>query len=841
MFQVRGRLIIAITSNKCARERGHGRYGLFICCLWGWLLMAGALQLSPMQRFVNSCAEQLMARRKVLLGFFLLVTLALGYSATQVRLDPGFNKQIPVRHAYMLNFLDFSRIFTGANRLLVSVHWKGEGDIYNPEFLQTLQQVTDDVFYISGVSRPSVTSLFTPNVRYIEITEDGYVGDLVVPPQYAGTAQDLQQVRSNAARSGQIGRLLANDLKSAMVRADLQDIDPKTGQPVSYVQIAQRLEDIRSKYASADIEINIVGFAKLVGDVVEGLNTVMGFFAIAFLITGALLWVYSRSLRLTLVALLVALLPVVWLLGLLPLLGLGIDPMSILVPFLIFSIGVSHAVQMTNAWKQEVLAGSDSVTAAKAAFSNIFIPGALALLMNALGFGVIMLIDIPIVHELGVTACIGVMLMIITNKIMLPLIIAHLRLEPRLLTAQARVASNRHPLWWRLSALATPGPALWVFALSLLLLAVGAIKARELAIGDIGSGAPELRAESRYNQDNQKIISSYAIGLDVLSVFLTIADRSEACLDPTVMRAVETFDFKMREVPGVQSVQSVAGMGKQVIAGNNEGNPRWAAIPGSAQGLQQGAYAYSPDSGLVTDGCQQMQILVFLSDHEGATVAHVLAEAKRIIAGIQVPGVEFKLAGGNIGVMAASNEAVKHAEVVMLAALFFSVALFCLLTFRSVRAVLCILVPLAIVAVLCNALMALLGIGLKVATLPVMALGVGVGVDYGIYLYERIEHEMAEGQNLREAFYRAMCQRGTAAVFTAVTMSLGVCTWVFAPLKFQADMGVLLAFMFLVNVLGAIFLLPALAAWFNLGKPLVNKHQPGNELKAFTVAETAKT
>lgn len=780
-----------------------------------------------MQRFVARCADRLMTNRKVLLGVFVLITLGLGYSATHVRLDPGFNKQIPVRHDYMLNFLEFSRIFTGANRLLVSVNWKGEGDIYTPQFLETLQHVTDDVFFISGVSRPSVTSLFTPNVRYIEITEDGYVGDLVVPPHYAASPQDLQQVRSNAARSGQIGRLLANDLKSAMVRADLQDVDPKTGQPVSYVEVARSLEDIRAKYSSADIEINIVGFAKLVGDVVEGLNTVIGFFAVAFLITGLLLWLYSRSLRLTLVALCVALLPVIWLLGLLPLLGLGIDPMSILVPFLIFSIGVSHAVQMTNAWKQEVQAGSDSVSAAKTAFSTIFIPGALALLMNALGFGVIMLIDIPIVHELGVTACIGVMLMIITNKIMLPLIIAHLTLEPRSLTARSPLSHQRHPLWWRLSALATPGPALWVFAISLLLLGVGATKARQLQIGDIGSGAPELRADSRYNQDNQKIISSYSIGLDVLSVFLTVTDRSEACLDPNVMRAVETFDFNMREVPGVQSVQSVAGMSKQVIAGNNEGNPRWAAIPGSAQGLQQGAYAYSPDSGLVTDGCQHMQILVFLTDHEGSTVTQVLDAAKRIIAGIQVPGVSFKLAGGNIGVMAASNEAVKQAEVVMLAALFLSVALFCLLTFRSLRAVLCILVPLAIVAVLCNALMALLGIGLKVATLPVMALGVGVGVDYGIYLYERIEHEMAEGQDLREAFYRAMCQRGTAAVFTAVTMSLGVCTWVFAPLKFQADMGVLLAFMFMVNVLGAIFLLPALAAWFNQGnKPLVEDRSP---------------
>ena len=776
---------------------------------------------SRVTRSVERIADCLMAWRKALLLLFVLITLGLAYSATHTRLDPGFSKQIPVRHEFMVNFLRFSQYFTGANRFLVSVQWKGEGDIYNAQFLEALSKISDEVFFISGVNRASVTSLFTANVRYIEITEEGFVGDVVVPPRFDGSARDLAQVRSNAAASGQVGALVANDLKSAMVRADLQDLDPRTGQPVNYAEVAQRLEDIRARYGNEQIEINIVGFAKLVGDVVEGLTTVIGFFAIAFLITGLLLWLYSRSWRLTLVALVVALLPVVWLLGLLPLLGLGIDPMSILVPFLIFSIGVSHAVQMTNAWKQEVLAGRDSVQASHAAFCKIFIPGSLALLMNALGFAVIMLIDIPIVHELGVTACIGVMLMIATNKLMLPVIIAYLRLEPAVLQRGQRRDGTRHRLWWRLSALAEPGPALSVFVISLLLLAAGAYKSRDLAVGDIGLGAPELRADSRYNLDNQKIVSSYSIGLDVLSVFVEVKGIEEGCLSPAVMRSVEAFDFRMRAVSGVQSVQSVAGMGKRVIAGNNEGNPRWAAIPGSSRGLSQGARAYMPDDGLVTEGCQQMQILVFLTDHEGATVSHVLGEAQRIIDQVATPELTFYLAGGNVGVMAASNEAVKHAEVFMLAALFGSVALFCWITFRSIRAVLCILVPLAIVAILCNALMALLGIGLKVATLPVMALGVGVGVDYGIYLYERIQHEMEDGADLREAFYQAMCQRGTAAVFTALTMSVGVVTWAFAPLKFQADMGLLLSFMFLVNVLGAIFLLPALAAWFNRGRRLV--------------------
>jgi len=151
--------------------------------------------------------------------------------------------------------------------------------------------------------------------------------------------------------------------------------------------------------------------------------------------------------------------------------------------------------------------------------------------------------------------------------------------------------------------------------------------------------------------------------------------------------------------------------------------------------------------------------------------------------------------------------------VTMLLALFGAITLLCFLTFRSWQAVLCIILPLTLVSILCNALMATLGIGLKVSTLPVIALGVGVGVDYGIYLYEQIKQHMDNrGESLREAYYRALKSRGTAAVFTAVTMGIGVGTWYFSALKFQADMGLLLAFMFVVNMLGAIFLLPALAA-----------------------------
>ena len=780
--------------------------------------MSAAHSITRTDAIVAVLARLLIKWRKPLGLFFMLLTLGLGYSALSTHLDPGFNKLIPLKHKYMAAFLEHSSTFSGANRVLVSVQWKGKGDIYNAEFLPVLRKVNDEVFFTPGVNRASVRSIFTPNVRYIEVTEQGFNGDVVIPAKFETNEAGLNQVRANVAKSGVVGRLVANDLKSALVQADLLEVSPETGEKLDYAEVARKLEAIRAQFTNDDIDIQIVGFAKVMGDVMEGLFTVVMFFLVAFTITSLLLWLYTRSFRLTVLAIAVALLPVIWLLGILPLIGYGIDPMSVLVPFLIFSIGVSHAVQMTNAWKQDVLAGESALEAAESAFRKLAVPGIMALLANAFGFMVIMLIDIPIVHELGLTACLGVGLMIMTNKMFMPIILSHLRLEKMALN-QAVDTKEKHQTWWKLSALAEPKPALVTFAVMLVLLATATYFSRQLQTGDIGSGVPELRADSRYNKDNDKIISNYSIGMDVLSVYAETSNLDEACLNWPVMNAVERFDLRMRGVDGVQSVSTVASMAKLYASGNNEANPRWAALQRTEAALRTGGRAANPENGLNSHGCKTIHLAIYLTDHQGPTLKHVVDEVQRFIDEDKTPNITFRLAGGNAGVAVATNEAVEKAEVQMLASIFASISLLCWLTFRSWRAVLCVVIPLMLVTIMCNALMALLGIGLKVATLPVIALGVGVGVDYGIYIYERMQHEMAEhGYALREAFYQAMRQRGTAAVFTAVTMGIGVGTWAFSALKFQADMGVLLAFMFLVNVLGAIFLLPALACWLGVGR-----------------------
>lgn len=771
--------------------------------------------------FIDFVAVMMIRWRKPIGILFLILTALLGYSASSIRLDPGFSKLIPHKHEYMAAFMEHEATFSGANRIMVNVRWKGEGDIYNAEFMRVLREVNDAVFFTPGVNRGSVRSLFSPSVRYIEVTESGFTGDVVIPARFEADQASLEQVRSNVAKSGSIGRLVANDLSAAMVQADLLEINPQTGERLEYADVAGKLEEIRAKYETADIEINIVGFAKMMGDVMEGLTAVLTFFGIAFLITAALLWAYSRSLKLMTTVLLLALMPVVWLMGLLPLLGYGIDPMSVLVPFLIFSIAVSHAIQMTNGWEQELMRGKTSIEAAESAFRKLAVPGSMALVTTALGFMVMMIIDIPILHELGITACLGVLLMLLTNLIFLPIVLSHLHLERFALQHPIGDASRdpgHHKFWWALSGLAKPGPALVTFAVTLALLGTGTYYARQVQTGDIGSGAPELHADSRYNLDNARIIESYSIGMDILSVYIETTGFEEACLDWGVMNAVERFGLYMRGIPGVQSVETVAGKAKLFASGNNEANPRWAALQRTEAALRTGARAANPELGLNTAGCKTIHLAVYLVDHEGDTLTRVTNEVRNFIGQDTTPNIRFRLAGGNAGVAVATNQAVDRAQLQMLASIYGAIILICLLSFRSVRAVTCIILPLLLVSILCSALMAMLGIGVKVATLPVITLGVGAGVDYGIYIYERLKYELEHGApSLRHAFYEAMRQRGTAAIFVALTMSVGVGTWMFSALNFQADMGVLLAFMFFVNALGAMFLLPALACWLDVG------------------------
>lgn len=752
-------------------------------------------------------------RRRLLLVLLGVATLFMAWSASRLRIDAGFAKLLPTQHPYVQTYLEHQQEFGGANRVLVALVAES-GDMFTPEFFDALRRATDEVFFLPGVDRGRVMSLFTPNVRYTEVVEDGIAAGNVIPDDFETTPEGLAAVRRNILKSGIVGRLVANDFSGALISAELLEVDPTTGERLDFLQVAELLESKVRRGFDAEfvpgspVTVHILGFAKVVGDIAAGARRVILFFGVAFLLITLLVALYAQSWRLALVVVLGALVAVVWQVGLIPLLGYGIDPMSILVPFLIFAIAVSHGVQMVSAARSEVFLGADSLSAARIAFRRLLAPSGTALLTDTLGFLTLLVIQIRVIHEIAVAASLGVALVLLSNLVLLPIVLSYVPYPENYRERLKRRAAVMDRLWKVLARMADKRPSAAIVAVALLLGAFGLWKGNQVKIGDLHRGVPELRASSRYNRDTRLVTEKFSIGVDILTV---IAETEpEGCVDYDVMTTVDEFSWRMANDPGVQSTLDLAGVARLLNAGWNEGSPYWRVLSRNPSVLTQ-SVAYVPTAtGLLNSDCSVLPVMLFTRDHKATTIESIVDEVKRFEAGHGNSRVSFKLATGNVGVMAATNEAVAAAQFPMLAWVFGAVGLLCLLTYRSLRGALCVLLPLALVSMLAYALMAFLEIGLKVGTLPVVALGVGIGVDYGIYVYSRFLSLWRPGRSVRETYEETLEITGNGVLFTGLTLGLAVATWIFSPLKFQADMGILLCFLFVMNMIGALVLLPAL-------------------------------
>ena len=755
------------------------------------------------------CERLLFRWRGVALAVFAVATLLLGWQASLIRPDASFQKMVPASHPFIANYLaNESELRPLGNYVRIAVETT-QGDIYTREFLDTLKKITDEVFYLPGVDRGKLKSLWTPNVVWFEVTEQGYTSGKVVPEGFDGSPEKVEQARANVARAGIVGSLVANDHRSAVVLVPLLDIDPETGKKLDYGTFSRRLEDaVRAKYTSPTVNIHITGFAKLVGDLIEGARSVALFFAGTVALTILVLWWYCRCWRSTFAAVLCCLLAVVWQVGLVHLLGFGLDPYSMLVPFLTFAIGVSHAVQNINTMALERLRGCGPVEAARRTFSLLFVPGSIALLCDAVGFLTLVVIDIGVIRELAISACIGVAVIILTKMFLLPVLMSWLDVSPAGLRVAYRRATGAHRVASALSQMAQPGRArLAVFAAALIL-GCSWWAARDLKVGDLDPGAPEMRQDSRYNRDVAYIGKHYSVSADVFVVM--VKTRPGECGAYPVADVVDRFEWAMQTVPGVESTRSLFGVMKELIAADTGGNLKWASITRD-RFISNSAHRKIPTE-LYNSECSMLPVLLFLTDHKAETLTKVVQAAQDFAKQNDSPDAAFVLAAGNAGIEAATNIVVKQSERLMLVLVYGIVGVLVWWEFRSWRVALCLMLPLYVTSVLAEAVMAQLGLGIKVATLPVIALGVGIGVDYGIYLYNRMEHFRKHGLGLQQAYFETLKTTGTAVALTGVMLALGVASWTFSAIKFQADMGLLLAFMFIWNMVGAIVLLPALAA-----------------------------
>ena len=527
-----------------------------------------------------------------------------------------------------------------------------------------------------------------------------------------------------------------------------------------------------------------------------------------------MVWLFCHSLKLTILPIACSIIAVVWQLGLLSSLGFGLDPMSILVPFLVFAIGVSHGVQMINDIGKKVSTGSSTRVCCQASFKALLIPGGIALLSDTIGFLTLLTIDIGIIRELAITASLGVAVIIFTNLILLPVWASYMRFEGSV-HIQAGTHTDKPNLLDKLRELLVKATdrktAGFIIVFTAVLFAVGYWQADKMRIGDLHAGAPSLHQDARYNQDTFLISDKYTISSDILKVI--VEAYPAACTEHDVMERISRFQWQMENVAGVQSAVSLSSVAQSVNAGFNEGNLKWQSLPRNTASLVQATSRVETSSGLLDGNCSVMPVIIFLNDHKAETIDHVVAKVKEFAKAEETDELKFKLASGPVGVMAATNESVSAAQLPMMLYVYGAVILLCLISFRSVKATVAVVLPLYIVSTLAQALMVQLEIGLTVSTLPVIALGVGIGVDYGIYILSSMMGQLKQGVALEVAYRNALAERGSAVLFTGITLAIGVSTWIFSDLKFQVDMGILLTFMFLVNMLGAVLLLPAIGSF----------------------------
>jgi predicted RND superfamily exporter protein len=778
--------------------------------------------------------------RLAVMAVCVVVTLGLAWQATKLDFNASFEKMLPQSHPYIKNYLANKDDLRGLGNSIRVVVENTKGDIFDPEYLDILRQINDDLVLTPGVDRAFVKSIWTPAVRWNEVTEEGFQGGPVMPDNFDGSEEKVAKLRQNIGRSGIVGSLLATNFKSAMVFVPLIDKDPVTGKRLDYSAFSKQIETtIRAKYEAmgkGKIKVHIVGFAKLVGDLIDGLMQVMTYFGLAALIAAIVIFLYTRCVRSTLLVILCSVVAVVWQLGLVATLGFELDPYSILVPFLVFAIGVSHGVQKMNGIMQDVGRGTHRLVAARYTFRRLFLAGLTALLADAVGFAVLMLIDIPVIRDLALTASIGVAGLIITNLLLLPVFLSFtgvsLSAARRSLAEENEESTGKGAgaLWSLLDHFTERRWAGRAVAVAAVLAVAGFIVSLNLKIGDLDPGAPELRPNSRYNKDNAFITSNYSLSSDQFAVILKTPAEGAIKYEPLI--EADRLAWALQQVPGVQTTVTMGDTIRVVTAGTYEGSPKWFTLNRNQEVLNYSGHQTTLDNpDIINSTISVTPVIAYLTDHKAETLARVLGVAEEFVKTHSTPERQFLLAAGSSGIEAATNIVVKQSNRTMLLYVYGAVIILCFITFRNWRAVVVAVLPLVLTSILCEALMVTLGIGVKVATLPVIALGVGIGVDYALYLLSMQLTYQRQGMPLGEAYKKAVQFTGKVVGLVGITLAGGVVTWAFSPIKFQADMGILLTFMFLWNMFGALLLIPALSH-FLLGKVSVAREETLHEVAA---------
>lgn len=757
---------------------------------------------------------------KIFLSAILLATVFFASRIPYLEMYSNFADLLPQEHPYIQLHNDVKDTFGGANNVVMAISVE-EGDIFNNDILARIHRLTLGVDALPGVNHNLVRSLTHRTVRKTWLTEMGNMNSEAYydPLKAQYTEEELDKMRLDVMANPTVyGLLVSPDLKSALIRATFNE-----GQ-LDYVEIFRQLgelkeevEALRASESVPGVHIYATGQPVLMGWVYSYLGQIMQIFLLTMAILLTLLLLYFRTrvygILLPLVGVLIS---ATWGLGIVSLLGYNLDPLTLVIPFLITARAMSHGIQLVERYYVEAQYATDNHDAARRTFESLFRPGTLGIVSDAVGLLLISLGSSPINVKLGIYASIWASSVVVTVLMAVPLVLSLLPLSKR--EGDAADAAQAGVFAALARFVTSRSGSLAILLLALGVYVGGAVLSSRVQIGESEPGSPILYPDHDYNVSSKNINANFP-GSEEMYV---VAHTSEpgGIKRPEVLQALEDFQIHMLQDPEMGGTKGMPDLVKQVNQILHNDDPRWAVIPDEASyvgGLMFAFMASSPIPGALKEFVdpeeQTANLVFFYKDHKGETLRRAIHMAKTWIEdpANQVEGLEMRLAGGPIGVTAAINEAAFESNMVIIPAAMALIFLFVTLFYWSFHAGWLMFMVMTFCTVATYAYMGVVGIGIDVNTVPIIAVGIGVGIDYSIYMMDRVREETAKaGGDLHAGIRYSIATTGKAIAFTATSLIGGVVMWAFvSDLRFQADAALLLVVMLILNAWAAANLVPA--------------------------------
>lgn len=768
------------------------------------------------QSIVQAYLRVLLKYGKAISIIVAALTLFFLWSLRDMRLNTDFFDFYPQKHPYIKIYNEFRQMFGSANVLQIIVKKKDGSSIYNPETLQKVDRVTKFIIETKGVVPYQILSIASPKMKSIS----NYRGQIQVREVYypgvPETQEDAERVKFAVyATKGIHGVYTAEDDSAALVTAGFWEED------LDFNYLYERLQELKAQEVDADHEIMITGFPYLFTSIMRYAYQVAIVFGLTFVTLGVLLWVYFRTWTGIWVPLFSGILSSIWGLAFGALMGFNLDPLVLVIPIFLTARALSHSVQSMDRYHDEYHKSGDKMQAIVDSYSALFPPAIASIITDGMGILLVAFAPIPLIMKVALFASFWIVSIFISVVTLHPIILLYINPPdtptPEEEEATKRLWSERFYKWITLKVVyASEGNKRWYMVVTTGI--VGAIcmfvGTTYLKVGDMSPGAALLFPDHPYNQAYDELNSSF-LGASQL---IAIADAKEPDLikSKEPLELMEEYGMEMEEVEGAAISVSVVNIIKQLARTYREGDPKWGYIPETPQEIGQLFYAFTQsgqagDLDRFVDSAYQFGTVVTLfRGHSNAIISNSIEQAKEFAAQNETENVRFRLAGGMFGILAAVNEKVEESYWVTLITVWCVVAVCLFMTYGSVVCTLILLVPVIFAQFLCETVMVIFRIDLNVNSLPVAAAGAGVGVDYGIYHFSRMLDCFDEGRDIDDAVDYATATTGKAIIFTATTMFAGTVFWFFSSLKFQAEMGILLALLMSLNTFGGLVVVPSL-------------------------------